>query len=107
MSIENQIIKHLKSDYEASVNELLQYIPVSRQMLHRVLSKMIQEGYLEKIGRPPRVFYRLAGNQMIVKSAAHHLSDEELAFLDEYFLLITEKGQPLQGILENPVILTT
>jgi hypothetical protein len=98
MSIENQIITYLKSDQEASVNELMQHIPVSRQMLHRVLHKMIQDGYLEKIGRPPKVFYRLAANLVTAKKPALHLSDEELAFLDEYFLLITETGQRLQGI---------
>ena len=46
MNIENQIIEHIKANQEASVNQLQDQIKVSRQMLHRVLNKMLDEGYL-------------------------------------------------------------
>lgn len=98
MSIDNQIITYLKNDSEASVSDLLEKIPVSRQMLHRVLNRMIEEGLLEKIGRPPKVFYRFSGNKGLIKQPAILITEEENKFLDEHFLLITETGQRLQGV---------
>lgn len=98
MSIEIQIVSILSRNPEASVSDLVQQIPVSRQMLHRVLSKMLAEGYIEKIGRAPKVFYRLAKQQPITKSPIPNLSDDELDFLTEHFLVISEMGKQMQGI---------
>ena len=96
MTIENQIIEYLKVHNEASVNELQEQIGVSRQMLHRVLNRMLEEGYLQKLGRPPKVFYRL--NQASVsKAIAISLSEDEISFLNEHFLMITETGNRLEG----------
>lgn len=98
MAIENQVISALKLTPEASVIDLLEDIQVSRQMLHRVLNNLLAEGYIEKIGRPPKVFYRLASKRQTVKSAVNDLNDDELVFLSEHFLVITEMGQRMQGI---------
>ena len=98
MSIEIQIVSILSRNPEASVSDLVQQIPVSRQMLHRVLSKMLAEGYIEKIGRAPKVFYRLAKQQPFTQSSIPNLSDDELDFLTEHFLVISEMGKQMQGI---------
>jgi DNA-binding MarR family transcriptional regulator len=47
---------YLKEHFEASPNELGVHIKVSRQMLHRVLAKMVESKMLEKLGRPTKVF---------------------------------------------------
>jgi len=98
MTIENQIINILKSDPEVSISDLLQKIQVSRQMIHRVINKMLQENYIEKIGKPPKVFYRLASQQITPKSTDINLNNDELEMLNEHFLTITEMGQKLQGV---------
>jgi hypothetical protein len=98
MYIENQIIEYLKSNQEASVNELQEQIQVSRQMLHRVLNRMLEEGYLQKLGRAPKVFYRINEAPAGKKSPLLSLSEDEINFLNEHFLLITEMGDRLEGI---------
>ena len=97
MSIENQIIEYLKVNQEASVNELQEQIQVSRQMLHRVLSRMLEEGFLQKLGKPPKVFYRLNQTPPLTKVSTLSLPDEAINFLNEHFLLITEMGKRLEG----------
>lgn len=97
MSIENQIIEYLKIQQEASVNELQGQIPVSRQMLHRVLSRMLVEGYLQKLGRAPTVFYRLNRTQATTGEDRLLLTEDELAFLKEHFLQVSERGEKLEG----------
>ena len=98
MNIENQIINYIKANQEASVNQLQEQIKVSRQMLHRVISKMLEEGYLQKLGRAPKVFYRLNQETVSNKSIAHSLTDGEVNFLNEHFLIITVLGKRLEGM---------
>ena len=98
MSVEIQIIKYLKAHQEASVTELQEQIQVSRQLLHRVLNRMMEEGFVQKLGRAPKVFYRLAQAKLTGKPAGYDLSEEELIFLNEHFLIVTETGKRLEGI---------
>jgi sugar-specific transcriptional regulator TrmB len=97
MSIENQIITYLKNHTEETVNELQEQIGVSRQRLHRVLNRMIEQGYLQKLGRPPKVFYRL-NLASAIKATLFSLPEDEINFLNEHFLLITETGNRLEGV---------
>ena len=96
MSIENQIVDYLKAHSEGSASEMLEQIGVSRQMLHRVLSRMFEQGYLQKLGRPPKVFYRI-NETPVEKAAMISLTTDEINFLNEHFLVITETGKRLEG----------
>jgi len=98
MSVENQIINYLKVHQEASVNELQEHIQVSRQMIHRVLNRMLEDGYLQKLGRAPKVFYRVNEARAGKRSSILSVSEDEINFLNEHFLLITETGKRLEGI---------
>lgn len=97
MNIDNQVIGYIKQNSEASVADMQEEIGVSRQMLHRILNKLLDEGYIQKIGRAPKVFYRLNPENNNVKSAIITLPEEEIDFLQQYFLIITETGQRLEG----------
>ncbi len=97
MNIENQIVTYLKEHFEASPNDLGSAIAASRQMLHRVLSKLVQEQMLEKIGRPPKVYYRI--KEPVVSSVSNNIiTKEEVDFLDANFNLFTETGNELNGL---------
>src|SRR5574338_1461016 len=97
MSIENHILKYITIHEEASANELQEQIGVSRQMIHRVLHGMLVQGYLQKLGRPPKVFYKLKKTAHN-KTSAISLSEQEINFLNQHFLIITETGQRLDGV---------
>ena len=96
MSIENQVIDYLYIHTEGTAGEMKEQISVSRQMLHRVLNRMIEHGYLQKLGRPPKVFYRLNKNPA-TKATDLSLSEDEVNFLNDHFLIITETGNRLEG----------
>ena len=98
MSIEYQVINYIISQREASINELSEHINVSRQMLHRVIKRMVEDRYLLKLGKPPKVFYTLIENRSVVKEEDHFLKKNEITFLEANFLLITETGNRLNGI---------
>lgn len=96
MTIENKIINYLKTHSDGSVNEMQEDMGVSRQMLHRVLSRMLEQGYLQKLGRPPKVFYRI-NETPAAKVSVISLAEDEINFLNEHFLVITETGKRLEG----------
>ena len=50
------------------------------------------------MGSPPQVFYRLNKTSGLKLSQAFALTEEEIKFLKEYFLLITEMGIRLEGL---------
>jgi DNA-binding PadR family transcriptional regulator len=98
MSIENQIVEYLRVHFEASPNDLGEAIAASRQMLHRVLSKLVQEQLLEKIGRPPKVYYRIKESSSTSLNNKETITKEEANVLEEHFNLFTETGNELNGV---------
>jgi len=96
MPIDNEIVKFLKSNIEASPKELLENIPISRQRLHAVLKRLTEDDMLEKIGRSPRVYYRIK-EQVKASQENKTLSNEQASFVDLHFNLFTETGNKLNG----------
>ena len=96
MSIENQIITIIRASIEASPKDLSESISISRRQLHTVLKRLTEDNILEKIGRSPRVYYRIKEQ---VKSSKENttLAKEEASFLDMHFNLLTETGNKLNG----------
>jgi hypothetical protein len=98
MNIENQIITYLKDRFEASPNDLGTVIPSSRQMLHSVLSKMLEKKMLEKIGRPPKGYYRIAEKSTEKREITEGINRQSKDFLAKHFNLFTETGNELNGL---------
>lgn len=97
MAIDNQIIKYLSAHSETTIADLSESLNVSRQLLHRVVKKLIEDNYLAKIGTPPKVYYKL--KKTPTHAIKDHLLDpDETSFLGEHFLLITETGERLKGV---------
>lgn len=98
MSIDIQILEYLKAANEASINELSEHIPVSRQFLHRIIKKLVQENYLQKLGTAPKVFYKLIPGSLVREEELPLINNDDQNFLDEHFLVITETGNKLSGV---------
>jgi DNA-binding MarR family transcriptional regulator len=98
MNIENQIVAYLKIHFEASPRELGAHINVSRQMLHRILAKMVESKMVEKLGRAPKVFYRFSEIEKQQKPK-EDLDQKSEQFINEHFNLFTEIGNELNGVV--------
>ena len=98
MNVENQLLVYLSRHFEASPKEMTESIAVSKQIIHRVLARLIDAGEIEKQGRAPKVYYRLKEKAKTNVSAANEISDTEKAFLQDNFNLFTETGNQLEGI---------
>lgn len=87
---------HIKGEMSAS--QLSDELSISRQMVHRILNELLEENIVQKIGKAPKTFYKLA-ETILESSAQIDISDVERDFLQKHFLIITERGQRLEGLV--------
>ncbi len=97
MTIRDKILKLLQNNSEISVNEIVNELGVSKQAIHLALNKLVEELKVEKLGRVPKTFYRLAKYKDVKASELDNIDFEEKQTLDRNFILITEIGQLLSG----------
>lgn len=82
----------------ARVPDLIRELGISRQMLHRHLSKLIERGVISKSGKPPLVFYEPATVASAVLRDSG-VSIENIEFIDNHYLWVSPTGQLLYGYL--------
>jgi len=95
MSTIERILKILKKSRDTRLVDLVEETGVSRQMVHRALKKLQDEGLVVKIGSAPKTFYALATE---TPKVSYQFSIADQDFLAEHFLLVTELGVPLIGV---------
>jgi len=96
MKTSEKIVQYLKEKKQASVNELVDYLQISRMAVSKQLSNLLAENLLTKIGKPPVVFYLLKEEKI---AKVEVLFDEKInKKLEENFLFITPDGQRKQGV---------
>lgn len=96
MKTEEQILKLFDESQDWSPKEITFRLGTSKQMVHRVLAKLLQQGVLEKFGKPPQVFYRK--KKTSEPKSGISIDAKKEAFLKKEFLLITETGNLLEGV---------
>ena len=99
MSVKTDILSLFESQHELSVKEITDKLSVSKQMVHLVLTKLLQKGLILKMGRTPKTIYRLKANKTsrVSEGEVLYLSDPENEYLDKNFILVTETGDLLKG----------
>jgi hypothetical protein len=98
MSFKNKIEILFKEKKELSVIEIVSYLNVSKQYVHRILNQLLENDFIEKIGSTPKTIYKLKVFNKQKVSSFNPISKEKESFLNENFILITEIGQLLEGL---------
>lgn len=95
----DKIIDYLSRN-QASVNEIAEYLSISRQALHRILNKLMADGTIVKIGSPPKVYYSLpTSSNLQVRDTTHYdVSNEIEKLIEDNFLYITSFGRKESGL---------
>jgi hypothetical protein len=99
MTVKQKIKKLLEEFNELSVNEIVNKISVSNQMVHLALKQLLDSNEIVKLGTSPKTIYRkIDVIQTITKVENKNISEEELTFLQKNFLLVTDIGNLVEGI---------
>ena len=92
------LLKLLERKGEMTVSELVGELGISRQMIHRLLKALQEEGLVKKLGKPPVTYYqRTIESEKEIKFQGE-ADEEKEAFLKKHFLLITETGDYHEGL---------
>lgn len=95
--MKNKVWNILSEKDLMSATQLAEYLNISRQMIHRILLVLQEDGLVEKLGKPPKTFYRLVDQKITIVHDAP-IEDPELEFLRHHFLYVTATGQRQEGI---------
>lgn len=91
-----RLLNHLKEYGETSPHQLARFLGISPQALFRHLKTLIQNNNIEKIGSPPKVYYRLSAQKTELKT--DHINQKDIKFLDKHFYFVSPTGESFDGI---------
>lgn len=90
------ILQFLSTATNATVKEICETLQISRQYAHRKLKAYIEEGKVQKLGSPPKVYYQLAQLEEVITKT--NIPATEQDFLQEHFIQVTALGEQLEGV---------
>jgi phosphoribosylpyrophosphate synthetase len=93
-----QIIDFVKNNNQVSAHKIAANLGVSRQMIHRHLSDLVEKDIIYKIGKAPRVFYLLQTSVSEDNTHQVDIGDDLKIDIDNNFLTITPDGQRKEGL---------
>ena len=99
MSVKTDATKLFETRNELTVKEITDNLGVSKQMVHITLNQLMEENFLEKLGRAPKTVYRVLGARKPVVPVIVEpgFTVEKFDFLHKNFLQVTESGSLLDG----------
>jgi predicted DNA-binding protein YlxM (UPF0122 family) len=98
LKIRDKIISLLTEKGDLSVKEMVDMMDVSKQAIHVAIVQLLEKELIVKFGRTPKTIYRLKVKEKIISTLTENINAEDLALLNQYFLLITETGNMLSGV---------
>lgn len=96
MKTRDKILKLLEKHSQMTVHELSLKLQVSRQYIHRLLNEIEEDGLLEIVGTPPKVYYML--KSQLDSTYITEITLEDETFLGQHFLLVDPLGNMLEGL---------
>jgi hypothetical protein len=97
MKTSEKIKRYLGENQQASVNELVDFLRISRVAVSKQLSNLLAQDEIAKIGKPPVVFYLLK-EQEISQGDTFEIDKNVKKIIEENFLFITPNGQRREGL---------
>jgi hypothetical protein len=96
MKPSKKLLKFMEKRGTVTIDTLVTHLNLSRQYIHILVKKMVEQGLLTKIGSAPHVFYSLnnTSKQVVIQNIPH----EKEQFLNTHFLIVDALGNKLQGL---------
>ncbi|MCK9378665.1 MAG: hypothetical protein M0P97_00790 [Candidatus Moranbacteria bacterium] len=96
MKTSEKILEYLGMNKQATVNELVDYLNISRMAVSKQLSNLLAEDKVYKIGKPPKVFYLPKGEKEEIQ--ADGIIGSARSVIEKKYLIITPFGERKQGV---------
>lgn len=97
MTTQDKIIKYIKNKKQATGAEIADYLEISRQAFFKHLPKLLNNGLITKIGKPPKVFYLIKKENNIINEEENKIADNIKNIINKNFFIVTPSGEKKQG----------
>lgn len=94
----DKILKYIESKGQVSGKDIAEYLGITRQALFKQFAKLIAEGKVAKIGKPPKVFYFINRNKAKKISIEENIDKTSKKIIENNFFIITPSGERKAGI---------
>lgn len=94
----DKIIRYIQEKKQVTPKEMAGYLDISPQALFRHLSRLMEDGRVFKVGKPPKVFYSVTEGRSKELATVTEIDDATKKFIDENFLIITPSGERRSGM---------
>lgn len=91
-----KIQKYLIVHKQVTSKQLAEYLGISRQALFKHLPRLLEEGKIGKIGKPPVVYYFI--KDQVISAVKSQENQIESQIIDKNYLTITPTGEKLAGM---------
>ena len=93
-----KIYSIIRESGTASPAYLAQETGLGRAMLHRHLKRLHEQGFIEKLGKPPRVVYQAAqSNQQRSQTTVEKIDPSNQQLIDQIYAYVTATGHIKKG----------
>lgn len=91
-----QVINFIEKNGKVRPVELIQFLNISQVAVQKHLKELCQKGLLQRVGKPPLVFYILA--PVSEPSFKLSLGPEATRYLNQYYSYVTPEGSFVYGV---------
>jgi adenine/guanine phosphoribosyltransferase-like PRPP-binding protein len=96
-----RIIKYIAKNQQARAHDIGRVFGIGQTAVHRQLNKLVEQGRIQRVGKPPLVFYVLTPPQtksIIQTATVAILSANTATYIDDTYLYISPQGDMLYGL---------
>ncbi len=95
-----KIVGYITINKQARAHDIGRIFNIGQTAVHRQLNKLVARGEIQKVGKPPLVFYVLAPQTQTasITGKASILSASTVVYINKNFLYITPQGEMLYGM---------
>lgn len=100
MTTKQKIIDYIQQNRQAGATELADWLQISRQSVHRHLDQLIHNSELNKVGKPPKVYYLLneqVPEMCVSEDINYGVAPKTKKLLEEHFIYLSPLGDRVDG----------
>lgn len=96
----DRIVTYITANHQARAHDIGQVFGIGQTAVHRQLNKLVNQGKLQRVGKPPLVFYVLAHQDTapLPVSQLANLPAAATAYINQNYLYISPQGELLYGM---------
>lgn len=91
-----KILEYVKEKKQVTARELVNFLDISERAVFKQLKNLYNKGKVDKIGKPPKVFYFL--KEKSEKSQVFNISQKVKKIIEDNYLIITPIGEKRRGV---------